>query len=256
MSDPPSKSQTSVLSPESASLGVIRLGLLGGTFNPVHNGHLAIARHTREALAFDRILFIPTGDPPHKPDMALAPAKDRYEMVRLAIESDRTLAVSDIEIRREGKSYTVDTIRVLREQYGTDAEFFFIIGIDAFLEFPSWKNTEELLHSCHFVVVSRPGSTFTPLVHMPALSPIISASSAEFGKDTHKCTVQLGRLDGRRQDRLDLQIPGGKTVILLNLPPCEISASDIRTRIRQGRAVANLLPPAVESYILHHHLYA
>ena len=86
----------------------MRLGLLGGSFNPVHNGHLAIARQTREALGLDHILFIPTSHPPHKPNVSLAPAQDRYEMVRLAIAADPSLAISDVEIRRPGKSYSID----------------------------------------------------------------------------------------------------------------------------------------------------
>ncbi|HEX6531010.1 MAG TPA: nicotinate-nucleotide adenylyltransferase, partial [Nitrospira sp.] len=90
------------------------VGVLGGTFNPIHNGHLAIARQTREALALDRVVFVPTGDPPHKPNEHLATAEHRYEMVRLAIASDPLLSISDVEVRRPGKSYTVDTIRLLQ----------------------------------------------------------------------------------------------------------------------------------------------
>ncbi|WP_455378322.1 nicotinate-nicotinamide nucleotide adenylyltransferase, partial [Petrachloros mirabilis] len=115
----------------------MRLGLFGGTFNPVHNGHLAVARQSREALGFGQILFIPTGDPPHKPSHNLAPARDRYEMVRLAIESDPSLAISDIELRRPGKSFSVDTIRLLQQEYGQETTFSFLIGLDAFLDFPT-----------------------------------------------------------------------------------------------------------------------
>ncbi|HEY6085123.1 MAG TPA: nicotinate-nucleotide adenylyltransferase [Nitrospira sp.] len=233
----------------------MRLGLLGGTFNPIHNGHLAIARHTREALGLDRILLIPTGDPPHKPDDILAPAKDRYEMVKLAAQQEPGLAVSDIEIRRVGKSYTVDTIHSLIEQYGNETELFFIIGIDAFLEFPSWKHPEELLRSCNFVVVSRPGSTFTPLVRMPPLASIMAASPSTCGKDLHERMAKLSQLDVHQRHRLDIPVSEDKSVVLLDLPPCEISASDIRAKLRQGLPVANLLPPLVESYIIHHHLY-
>jgi nicotinate-nucleotide adenylyltransferase len=232
-----------------------RLGLIGGTFNPIHNGHVSIARHVREALNLERVLFIPAGDPPHKTDKDLAPTGDRFEMVRLAVDDDRRLAVSDVEIARARKSYTIDTIHVLSEQYGTNTELFFLIGIDAFVEFPTWKSPDELLLLCHFVVVSRPGSTFTPLVHMPCLSSILDASPSVFGTTLDERIAIVGRLDARRQSRLDIPVPGGKSVILLDVPPCDISASDIRTRVRQGRPLANLLPPPVESYILHHHLY-
>ncbi|HJT22332.1 MAG TPA: nicotinate-nucleotide adenylyltransferase [Nitrospira sp.] len=232
-----------------------KLGLLGGTFNPIHNGHLFIARHVREALDLDRVLFIPAGAPPHKPDKDLAPAGDRFEMVRLAVDHDDRLGISDVEINRKRKSYTIDTIHLLSGQYGKNTELFFVIGIDAFVEFPTWKSPDELLLLCHFVVVSRPGSTFTPLVHMPCLSSILDASPSVFGKTRHERLATVGRLDAHRQNLLDIPVPGGKSVILLDVPPCDISASDIRTRVRQGRPLANLLPPSVESYILQHHLY-
>ena len=113
----------------------MRLGLLGGSFNPVHNGHLTIARQAREAIGLDQILFIPASYPPHKPNGSLAPAKDRHEMVRLAIASDPSLAISDVEIRRPGKSYSIDTIRLLQQEYGAQTQLYFLIGLDAFLDF-------------------------------------------------------------------------------------------------------------------------
>jgi nicotinate-nucleotide adenylyltransferase len=218
----------------------MKLGLLGGSFNPVHDGHLAIARHTREALELDQILFIPTGHPPHKPNGGLAPAQDRYEMVRLAITPDPAFAISDVEIRRPGKSYSIDTIRQLQQEYGPHTQLFFLIGLDAFLDFPSWRDPRTLLELCSFVVLSRPGLSFRSLSTVSLLPPIPYPSLAD--------------LDAGRVFRIEAQI-GGQRLICLKQPPCPISASDIRARIRQGLAVANLLPPLVESYILQHHLY-
>lgn len=218
----------------------MRLGLLGGSFNPVHNGHLAIARQTREALGLDRILFIPTSHPPHKPNGSLAPVTDRYEMVRLAIASDPTLAISNVEIRRPGKSYSIDTIRLLQQEYGPQTELFFLIGIDAFLDFPSWRDPQTLLTLCWFVVLSRPGLSFRSLSTVALLPPIPYPSLAD--------------LDAGRISRIDAPL-GEQGLICLKLPPSPVSASDIRSQIRQGLPVANLLPPLVESYILHHHLY-
>ena len=218
----------------------MKLGLLGGSFNPVHNGHLAIARQTREALGLDKILFIPTSHPPHKPNGSLAPAQDRYEMVRLAIASDSSLAISDVEIRRPGKSYTIDTIRLLQQEYGAQTQLFFLIGLDAFLDFPSWRDPLTLLTLCSFVVLSRPGLSFRSLSTVALLPPIPYPSLAD--------------LDAGRISRIEAQI-GTQRLICLKLPPSPISASDIRARVRQGLPVANLLPPLVESYILHHHLY-
>ena len=218
----------------------MRLGLLGGSFNPLHNGHLAIARQTREALGLDQILFVPTSHPPHKPNGSLAPAQDRYEMVRLAIASDPSLAISDVEIRRPGKSYSIDTIRLLQQEYGTHTQLFFLIGLDAFLDFPSWRDPLTLLELCSFVVLSRPGLSFRSLSTVALLPPIPYPSLAD--------------LDAGQIFRIEAQI-GTQRLICLKLPPCPISASDVRSRIRQGLPLANLLPPLVESYILQHHLY-
>ena len=218
----------------------MRIGLLGGSFNPVHNGHLAIARQTREALGLDQILFIPTSHPPHKQNGSLAPAQDRYEMVRLAIASDVSLAISGVEILRPGKSYSIDTIRLLQQEYGALTQLFFLIGLDAFLDFPSWREPLTLLELCPFVVLSRPGLSFLSLSTV-ALLPSIPQSS-------------LADLDAGRISQLDVPL-GTQRLTCLHLPPCPISASDIRSRIREGLPVANLLPPSVESYILQYHLY-
>jgi nicotinate-nucleotide adenylyltransferase len=218
----------------------MKLGILGGSFNPVHNGHLAIARQTREALGLDQILFIPTGQPPHKHNGSLAPAQDRYEMVRLAIASDPTLAISDVEIRRPGKSYSIDTVRLLQREYGAQTQLLFLIGLDAFLDFPSWRDPLALLELCSFVVLSRPGLSFRSLSTVALLPPIPFPSLAD--------------LDAGRISRIEAPL-GTQRLTCLKLPPSPISASDIRARIRQGLPVANLLPPSVESYILQHHLY-
>jgi nicotinate-nucleotide adenylyltransferase len=151
---------------------ILRLGLLGGSFNPVHNGHLAIARQTREALGLDQVLFIPTSQPPHKPNNSLAPAQNRYEMVHMAIASDPTFAISDVEIRRPGKSYTIDTVRLLQQEYGAQTQLFFLIGLDAFLDFPSWRDPQTLLTLCRFVVLSRPGLSFRSHSTVALLPPI------------------------------------------------------------------------------------
>ena len=123
----------------------MRLGILGGTFNPIHFGHLDIAHDVREKLQLDQILFVPAGDPPHKQGETLAAGNDRYEMVRFAIAGDVFFALSDIELRRKGKSYSIDTVRHLQGEYGPCAELSFLIGLDAFLDFPTWKEPQALL---------------------------------------------------------------------------------------------------------------
>ena len=235
-----SDAEYSAPSTQSSALQPVRLGLLGGSFNPVHNGHLAIACQTREALGLDQILFVPASHPPHKPNGSLAPAQDRYEMVRLAIAPDPSLAISDVEIRRPGKSYSIDTIRLLQQEYGAKTQLYFLIGLDAFLDFPSWRDPLALLNLCQFVVLSRPGLSFRSLSTVTLLPSIPSPSLAD--------------LDAGRISRIEVPL-GPQRLICLKLPPCEVSASDIRGRLRQGLPAANLLPPLVESYILQHHLY-
>ena len=219
----------------------MKIGLFGGTFNPIHHCHLTIATQIRERLSLDQILFIPAGDPPHKPQDDLAPAQHRLEMVRLAIAGNPAFAASDVEVKRQAKSYSIDTVRTLRDHYGSTEDLSFIIGLDAFLEFPSWRQAPDLLQLCHFAVVSRTGMAFASLADHPPLPPIPRQT--------------LESLDRRTQDRLDVPVPGGTRLTLIRLPPCDISASDIRRRIRSRMSVAPLLPASVESYIMHNRLY-
>ncbi len=218
-----------------------RLGLFGGSFNPIHNGHLAIARDVRARMNLAHMLFIPTGDPPHKHNRSLAPAPLRLEMVRLAIADTPEFDVATLEVDRSGKSYSIDTIREIRGQYGQPWELFFIIGLDAFLEFPTWRMPEKILKLCHFVVVPRPGRFFQSLAAIPLFQNLASES--------------LGQLDTGVIDRCDIAVPEALGITCLSIPPCPISASEIRRRIRNGLPLANMLPPPVESYILQHSLY-
>ncbi len=219
----------------------MRLGLLGGSFNPIHRCHLSIAHSVRQHLQLDRVLFIPTGDPPHKPSGSLASAAHRYRMVELAIQGVAGFSLTDIEIRRPGKSYSVDTVRAVRQEYGPDATLCFIIGLDAFLDLPSWKDPEILLSECHFVVLSRPSVSFRKLRSLPLFHHI--------GEDT------LAALDDGGTEQAHVLVPPEQSLTLLRLPPCYISASEIRRLVAGGRPLANRLPPRVESYILREGLY-
>ncbi len=162
-------------------------------------------------------------------------------MVELALREEPGFAPADIEIRRPGKSYSIDTVRAIREEYSPGSELFFIIGLDAFLDLPSWKEPETLLASCHFVVFSRPSVSFLALAAIPFFH--------ELRSDT------LAALDASSKERADEVLLHGGTLTLLRLPPCNVSASEIRRRVREGRPLVNLLPASVESYILHQGLY-
>lgn len=219
----------------------MRIGLFGGTFNPIHRCHVVAATQTQRRLRLDRILFIPSGDPPHKKTSSLAPAHHRYEMVQITIQAIPAFAITDVEMRRPSKSYSIETVQELQQQFGPDAELFFIIGLDAFLELHTWKQASDLLRACHFVVLARPGSTFTSLLKMPVLPSLDRAP--------------LAALDTHRALQVDVPLPGGMSLILLSIPPCSVSASDIRYRVAHRLNVSNLLPEGVESYILDQHLY-
>ena len=135
----------------------MRIGLLGGTFDPIHKGHLYLAKKVSSKLSLEKILFIPTYLPPHKIDVKITPARHRYNMVRLAIAGNKRFKASDIEIKRKGRSYSVETLRQVRRRYGNSAEIFFITGSDSMQELDKWKDLRGILRLCSFVVVKRPG---------------------------------------------------------------------------------------------------
>jgi len=137
--------------------GSMRIGVLGGTFDPVHNGHVYLAKKICQKLALDKVIFIPTYLPPHKKGVKVTPAKHRYNMLKLAISENKKFKISDMEIKRKGRSYSVETLRRLRKKYGKKAELFFITGSDSLKELDKWKNLSEILRLCKFVIVERPG---------------------------------------------------------------------------------------------------
>jgi len=217
---------------------VQKIGVLGGTFNPVHYGHLAAAEEVRDRLKLDRVLFVPAFLPPHK-DEELPSAVQRLEMVRLAVAGNAHYAVSDIEIKRGGRSYTIDTITELQMKY-PGAELYFLLGIDSFLEIRTWREWERLLTLCSFVILSREGYRFGDLAGIG----IIDIPAAE-----------LTALDERRRDEVRV-VHGDKSVMLERIPYYEISSTDVRRRVRQRRSIKYCLPDPVEHYIIDNQLYA
>ena len=216
-----------------------RLGIIGGTFNPIHYGHLAAAEEVRDRLKLDRILFIPSFLPPHKQEEDMPSAVQRLEMVRLAVSGNNHFKVSDIEVKRGGKSYTIDTIEALLLQHpGT--ELYFITGLDSFLDIQTWKDWERLLTLCFFVVLSRPGYSFADLTRIV------------FMKDS---APDLAALDRQETAQVTMKSDNLK-VYLERISLYDISSTDIRTRLRQARTIKYHLPEAVEHYIIENKLYA
>ncbi len=217
----------------------MNVGVFGGTFNPVHFGHLRAAEEVRERLELDRIIFIPSGRPPLK-TVDIAPAAHRFEMLRLALRGNPFFDISDIECRRRGKSYTVETLRHLRMEHPR-TRFLFILGVDAFLDIPHWRQPEQLISMTDFVVISRPGFTFSAMSESPYLRG---------GAGT------LREVDLSENSSPVVRLTSERSAILLGLTPMGISSTQIRSFLRRGKSIKYLLPPAVQSYIITHKLYS
>ncbi|KPK02312.1 MAG: hypothetical protein AMK71_02695 [Nitrospira bacterium SG8_35_4] len=216
-----------------------KIGIYGGAFNPVHYGHLRTAEEVYEKFSLDKIVFVPSGRTPFdKPDLAVP--HHRLEMIKRAVKGNRHFAVSDIETKSRGKSYTIDTVKKLKK-LDPDAELSFILGIDAFLDLPYWKQPDGLMDLVSFIVISRPGYAFRHLHTSPYFKGI--------------STGKLKQLDSRRSSGLTVDTPSGRKVFLCNVTGLTISASGIRSRIRDGESIKYLLPDSVKSYIISHTLY-
>lgn len=217
----------------------MRLGLYGGSFNPIHRCHLLVAETAKTRLGLDKVLFIPTGDPPHKSSFDCIPATHRLEMARLATAPYPSFQVSDLETRQPAKSYTIDTLRTLRAIYPADTRFIVIVGLDAFQGIASWREPNSLFDLCEFAVLSRPGSLFTSL-----------RTIALLGLEDFE---PLARLDAGTVEIETVRLAHSRSFWGLPIPPCPVSAQEIRSRLTQGRTLENLLPSSVESYILTHY---
>jgi nicotinate-nucleotide adenylyltransferase len=197
----------------------VNIGILGGTFDPIHMGHLVIAEEARVKLGLSEVLFVPAGQPWLKLERSITPAVRRVEMVRRAIADNPHFKLCTLEVECPGSSYTVDTLTMLRKQRGSEASFFFILGRDTLAELPLWKEPQKLVQLCQLVVPPRLGSR--DLKHLGKAIP--------------------GLLD---------------KVIQLDMPVIGISSSEIRQRIAQGLSIRYLVPPEVETYITEQKIYS
>ena len=198
----------------------MKLGVLGGTFDPVHAGHIFVAEEARIRLSLDRVLFVPAGNPWLKTDREITPAVDRIEMVRLAIAKHEHFELSTVEVDRGGPSFTVDTLDELRQEKAY-TELYLLMGLDSFVELPLWKDAERLVTLCRLVVVPRYGT-----------------SLPELGEVARK----LGGMSA-------------ENVVILDSPMIGISSSGIRDRVSRGLPIDYLVPGEVERYIIAHGLY-
>ena len=198
----------------------MNIGVMGGTFDPIHNGHLAVAEEARMRANLTEVLFLPAGQPWLKPERIVTAAEHRLEMVRLAIADRPYCKLSTMEIERSGPTYTVDTMVEMRAQLGAEDELFFLLGWDDLAQLPEWRNVTHLLELCYFVVAPRPGYP----------SP--------------------------NRKSLDTVIPGlSQRVMLMDKPQIAVSASEIRERVARGFPITYLVPEPVNRYIKQHKLY-
>jgi nicotinate-nucleotide adenylyltransferase len=194
-----------------------RLGVMGGTFDPIHYGHLVTAEEALNQFGLDGVFFVPTGKPWMKAHGAVSPAEDRYLMTVIATASNPLFRVSRMEVDRDGPTYTVDTLRGLKQELGTEVDLFFVTGADAVLEIVQWKEPGDLFELAHFIAATRPGYDIAAFeAHAPNKHPGIT---------------------------------------VMNVPALAISSTDIRTRVHQGRPIRYLVPEGVKSYIEKAELY-
>ena len=206
------------------------IGLYGGTFNPVHVGHLRVAEEICEQFDLDRIVFIPSFQPPHKSGCH-TPAAHRLAMVQAAVTANEWFVVSDVEIERAGPSYACETIGHFRQLYGSRAELFFIVGIDAFEEIATWHAYPDFFDACHFIIMSRPGCAIS------ALPPELAARYAPVA-GTH-----------------EYRNAGGRRLVFCRVTGLDVSSTDIRRRVVAGVSIRYLVPDAVAQYISEHRVY-
>ena len=199
----------------------MRLGLFGGTFDPVHYGHLLLAEQCREQCALDEIWFMPSGSPPHKETSTINPGQARAEMLELATAGTAEFVVNRMELDREGTTFTVDTLAQLHDEH-TERELFFLIGADSLIDLPNWREPTKIAQLATIIAVNRGDRP------LPDLNGIEQALGAETA-----AKIQFAEMPG-----------------------IDISATDIRRRVREGRSIRYLVPRAVEQYIIEHKLYS
>lgn len=210
------------------------LGILGGTFDPVHHGHLRLAEEASDACGFDRVVLIPAALPNLR-DAPSTPASHRLEMTRLAARGNPRLSVDDRELQREGMSYTVDTLLEMRGGLAANTSLTLILGADAFLRLPRWHRWLDLFRLAHVLVATRPG------YDLDGKTGEVQALAEQWRRRKAEAASLVGEPAGR--------------IARLDIPLLEISATDVRARLSRGASVRYLLPDAVVDYIAAHHLY-
>ncbi len=217
----------------------MKLGILGGTFDPIHLGHLRSAEEIGQHLALEKVYLIPSALPPHKSKTPVTPFHHRLTMARLGTDCSRLLETMDLEGNRPGFSYSIETLQELHEVLGPAPELFFILGMDAFLEIKTWKDYKRLFDYAHFVILSRAGCRNQGL-------------DALFSDLDIKCSTTEGSKTGTRNHFV---APSGKSIILITSTLMEISSTNIRKMVKEEKSIRFLVPEPVRAYITKKGLY-
>ena len=212
----------------------MKIGILGGTFDPIHLGHLCVAEEICEDMGLTKVYLIPAALPPHKDTQPVTPFYHRLAMTRIGVEPSPLLEALDLEGRRQGLSYSIETLREIRGLYDEKVEVFFIIGMDAFLEIKTWKEYRRLFEYAHFIVIKRPGAS------SEKLEPFLVSLEAGFEKGEIKGTYAAAT---------------GKHLIYREATLMDISSTLIRARVAAGRSIRFWVPAGVQDYILQQGLY-
>lgn len=219
-----------------------RAALFGGTFDPFHNGHLRMAVEVKERLGLSRVVLLPARHPPHKPAQPVSDARHRFAMTAASIAGLPGIFVSDLELRREGPSYSLHTVLEF-QRAEPEVEFLFLAGTDAFAEVTTWHRYEELLAVCDFVLLPRPGTDIEA-----AFPAGLGVERIEIEKGESRCYSWNG------MERV-YRLPGGRRLFCPALPSLDISSREIRGKVREGKIIRGLVPPEAERYIAEHGLY-
>lgn len=212
----------------------MKLGILGGTFDPIHLGHLRLAEEVGDEFGLETIHLIPAAYPPHKEKRTVTPFHHRYAMAELAACESPLFQATDIEGRREGLSYSIETLRQFHHLFPNDLQVFFILGMDALLEIKTWREYQSLFDYAHFVVIQRPG------FHATKLEPFLHSLDLVFRKQGENGPFLM---------------PSGYSVIYKKATLMDISSTEIREKVASGRSIRFLVPEAVRSYIMDKGLY-
>ena len=213
-----------------------RIGIFGGTFNPIHNGHVKAVLEVQKTFFLDKVLMIPSYIPPHKGAPDVAPPSDRMQMVKLAAVFYPQFVPSHIEIEAKGKSYSILTLAKLKQQF-PNAAMFFILGVDAFLEIDTWREYKKVLEQCHFIVISRPGYD-------------LNEAKKPLGGNYAERMVQV-----LETTKLDKAMLHPYKIFLLSINALDIASKNIRKKVKMGKSIASLVVEPVEEYIQINKLY-